>query len=98
MYDTYSTSHSLVVLDCRFEDLNGIYYTIDCYPPTGSTGSKGYGLRIEDDADLVLYLNLDEGSGNIAHDLSGNDNHGTIHGVETLICSFLYHSVSFYTF
>ena len=74
--------HSLVVLDCRFADLNGIYYTIDCYPPIGGTGSKGYGLRIEDDADLVLYLNLDEGSGNIAHDLSGNDNHGTIHGAK----------------
>lgn len=29
---------------------------------------------------LVGYWSFDEGSGNTAHDISGNDNHGTIHG------------------
>jgi len=29
---------------------------------------------------LVAYWSFDEGSGNTLHDLSGNENHGTIYG------------------
>ncbi|RLJ02966.1 MAG: hypothetical protein DRP11_02130 [Candidatus Aenigmatarchaeota archaeon] len=32
------------------------------------------------DPSLVLYLPLEEGSGNIAHDVSGSGNHGTVYG------------------